>query len=143
MIAEYLDPSMTTVSVRDSNGAACFQADLMQLQALIAASTVVGVVRGKRLRYVQLLVPPDVAFRALGERSRAAAKLDRWRFTYRENVGTSKITVLKRYHGPTGSFVYWAGNEGFRPGRHNPDARSGEDTNAPLRPPIAPGIERE
>jgi hypothetical protein len=143
MIAEYLDPSMTTVSVRDSSGAACFQADLMQLQALIAANTIVGVVRGKRLRYVQLLVPPDVAFRALGERSGAIAKLDRWRFTYRENVGTGKITVLKRYHGPTGSFVYWADNEGFRASRHNPDARSGTDTNAPLRPPMALGIEKE
>ncbi len=112
MIAEYLDPSMTTVSVRDSNGAACFEADLVQVQALIAANTIVGVVRGKRLRYIQLLVPPDVAFRALGEHSGATAKLDQWRFTYREKVGTGKITVLKRYHGPTGSFVYWADNEG-------------------------------
>ena len=143
MIAEYLDPSMTTVSVRDSNGAACFEADLMQLQALIAANTVVGVVRGKRLRYVQLLVPPDVAFRALGERSGATAKLDHWRFTYRENVGTGQITILKRYHGPSGSFIYWADNEGFRPGRHYPNARAGNETNTPLRPPIAPGIEKE
>jgi hypothetical protein len=143
MIAEYMDPSMTAVSVRDSNGAACFHADLMQLQALIAANTVVGVVRGKRLRYVQLLVPPDVAFRALGERSGATAKLDHWRFTYRENVGAGKITVLKRYHGPSGSFIYWADNEGFRAGRYNPDHRAGNETNTPLRPPIAPGIERE
>jgi len=105
MIAEYLDPSMATVSVRDPNGPACFQADVMQLEALVAANTVVGIVRGKRLRHVQLLVPPDVAFRALGERSGAAAKLDRWRFTYRENVGTSKIAVLKRYQGPTGSWL--------------------------------------
>ncbi len=143
MIAEYVDPSMTTVSVRDSNGAACFQADLMQLQALIAANTVVGVVRGKRLRYVQLLVPPDVAFRALGERSGATAKLDHWRFTYRENVGAGKITVLKRYHGPSGSFIYWADNEGFRAGRYTPDHRTGNERSTPLRPPIATGIERE
>lgn len=143
MIADYLDPSMTTVSVRDANGAACFQADLMQLQALIAANTVVGVVRGKRLRYVQLLVPPDVAFRALGERSGATAKLDHWRFTYRENVGAGQITILKRYHGPSGSFIFWADNERFRASRYNPDHPAANEANTPLRPPIAPGIERE
>ena len=143
MIAQYVAPSMTTVSVRDSKGAACFQADLIQLEALIAARTVVGVVRGKRLRYVQLLVPPDVAFRALGEHSGAAATWDHWNFTYRENLGTSRIKVLKRYHAPTGSFVYWAGNEGFRRDRYNPDAQPGKASSGPVRPPVARRIETE
>jgi hypothetical protein len=143
MIAEYLDPSMTTVSVRDSNGAACFQADLIQLEALIAAGTIVGIVRGKRLRYVQLLVPPDVAFRALGEHSGAAATWNNWSFTYRENLGTSRIKVLKRYHAATGSFVYWAGNEGFRRDRYNPDAQPCKASNRPVRPPVARGFETE
>jgi len=92
-IAEYLHPSVITVSVRDASGAACFQADRTQIEALIAANTVVGVARGKRLRYVQLLVPPDVAFRALGEGGRSPGKLERWRFTYREDLGAAKANM--------------------------------------------------
>lgn len=141
MIAEYVSPSMTTVSVRDANGSACFEADLIQLEALIAAGTIVGKVRGKRLRYVQLLVPPDVAFRALGEHGGRAATFDQFSFTYRENLGTGKLTVLKRYHAPTGSFVYWSGNERFGRVRYNPDSKSENAAHGPVRPPVARGIE--
>jgi hypothetical protein len=141
MIAEYLSPSMTTVSVRDSNGSACFQADLVQLEALIAAGTIVGKVRGKRLRYVQLLVPPDVAFRALGENAGRATTFDQFSFTYRENLSSGKLTVLKRYHAPTGAFVYWSGNEGCGSSRYNPDSNAENIANGPVRPPVAREIE--
>lgn len=141
MIAEYIDPSTPTVGVRDANGGACFQADLVQLEALIAAETIVGKVRGKRLRYVQLLVPPDVAFRALGERRGRATTFDQFNFTYRENLATGKLTVLKRYHPPTGAFVYWSGSEGFGRSRYNPDSNNENTANRPVRPPVARGIE--
>ena len=143
MIAKYLDPSMTTVSVRDTHGAPCFQADLIQLEALIAAGTNVGVVRGKRLRYVQLLVSPDKAFRALGEHAGREATFDRFSFTYRESLGTKKLTVLKRYHPPTGSFVYWSGNELFSRDRYNPEVQLTGTANGPVRPPVTREVETE
>ena len=141
MIAEYLSSSMTTVSVRDANGSACFEADLIQLDALIAAGTIVGKVRGKRLRYAQLLVPPDKAFRALGEHRGRIATFDQFSFTYRESLSTGKLTVLKRYHAPTGAFVYWSGNDGFGRNRCKPDSNTGIPAAGPVRPPVARGVE--
>ena len=96
----------------------------MQLAAMIAANTIVGVLRGKRLKYVQLLVPPDVAFRVLGEgvqRPRTGGGAQQWKFTYGEQVATGRLTILKRYNQRTNSFVHWGG-DGFNPCRWNPDA---------------------
>lgn len=116
--------------------------DRTQLEALIAANTVVGIVRGKRLRFVQLLVPPDVAFRALGERPRGGVWRP-WEFTYREDLGRTRLTVLKKYHPASGAFVLWGAGKGFPPDRSVPNAEPGNGAKRPLRPPIRRGGEHD
>lgn len=56
----------TGVSVRTESGNPSFVAQRPQIEAMILADTIIGVVRGKNLKYVRLLVPPDLCYRRRG-----------------------------------------------------------------------------
>lgn len=75
LIPSYVAVDAVQVSLRSQSGAPCAPVSIEDLGALIAASLVCGVVRGRRLKYVQLLVPPDVAWRHLGESRRKVKTL--------------------------------------------------------------------
>jgi hypothetical protein len=69
-----LHPSATRVSLRRMDGEACREIGIAELKALAAEGHVVGLVGGRgRLRQIRPMVPPDQAFRDLGE-TRARVK---------------------------------------------------------------------
>jgi hypothetical protein len=133
-IAEFLHPGTTMISVRTSSGFACCEIDRMQLDAMIGDNSIIGITRGKRLLYVQLIVPPGVAFRALGE-SRGGDAVGS-NPTYREGFsGAAPITSLKKYHAPTGAYIRWGPGERF-PKTRSAVAAHPKRAACALRPPV-------
>jgi hypothetical protein len=97
-----------------------------QLLALIAANGVIGIGsrnRIKRLRVNRVDVP-TVEQKAVRKEILAArcsrGDLNYANYTYREHMENQPYT-LKRV-GDGGRFEHWADDEGFAPGRFNPDA---------------------
>ena len=72
-VLAYVHPDAVSIDVYTPSGAPCRQITIEELKALVAAEYVVAVVRGRKMRRVELTVPPDIAFRQLGE-TRAKVK---------------------------------------------------------------------
>jgi hypothetical protein len=147
-IADYMHDDVHRISLRTSSGAPCCEIDRDQLVALVATKTVVGVPRGKRLLYVQLTVPPDVAFRGLGEGKHGNPQ----KLTYEEHFNRAAPVTLLKLHSASstytrcvratvaggvssnGTFRVWREDEQFARRSAEPAARPGK---GPLRPPMA------
>jgi hypothetical protein len=97
-----------------------------QLLALIAASGVIGIGsrnRIKRLRANRVDVPTDeqeAVRKEILASCRNRGDLNYTNYTYREHMENRPYT-LKRV-GDGGRFEHWTDDEGFAPGRFNPDA---------------------
>ena len=60
-VLAYIHPAATSIQLCDQIGNPCREITIEELKALVAA------VRGRKMRRVELTVPPNVAFRQLGE----------------------------------------------------------------------------
>jgi hypothetical protein len=141
---------MTMISVRTSSGAACCEIDRMQLDALIGDNSIIGVTRGKRLLYVQLIKPPSIAFRAMGEGRHGNPQ----KLTYEEHFSSGPpITVLKLHSAVPGTYkrdvrapvAGGAGSNGaYRPWREDDRfaQRSARKAASPAKWPVRPQIAR-
>jgi hypothetical protein len=66
-LLQHIHPDAVVVSLRQSDGGPCREISVEALRTLIACDYVIGFARGRKLRQIRLTVPPDVAFRELGE----------------------------------------------------------------------------
>lgn len=149
-IVDYVHTDLRMISVRTSSGSPCCEVDRAQLEALIDGRSIVGVTRGRKLLYVMLVVPPDLAFRALGEGKHGNPQ----KLTYEEHFSTAApITVLKLHAVPSatykrcvratvaggvasnGTFRAWREDDQFT--RRSATTAAARPGSGPLRPPIA------
>lgn len=68
-ILSHIHPDVTCKTIRGTDGSPCAEISIEHLKILIANDHVIGHGRGRKLREIWLTVPPDVAFRGLGETS--------------------------------------------------------------------------
>lgn len=66
-LAGFIPADSPPISLFQSNRSPCRQVSATELILLAACGYVVGHARGKKLAWAELLVPPNVAFAALGE----------------------------------------------------------------------------
>jgi hypothetical protein len=66
-ILKHIHPDAVHISLRTPSGNECQEITVEDLKALIASEHVEGIIRRGKLHEIRLTVPPDVAFRELGE----------------------------------------------------------------------------
>jgi hypothetical protein len=116
-LLSYIDPQASRVSIRTQSGDKCREISLEDLKVMIAAGHVVGLARkGHKLREIRLTVPPDVAFREVGE-TRAKVKdqlhSDASLTTCRSDNAVAKH--IRKHHRRTGLWLKPMGDNNSTP----------------------------
>jgi hypothetical protein len=135
LLLDYI-PDNAVLQVRNPDGSSAYMAEYALILRLIDVGGVEGVgPRSGRIRYLRFTAPATEVHNRLVTRDArieedAAARKRRvvqspesrfsLKFTYREQVGDTRMTVLKRVT-KDGRYVTWRGC-GFNPRAWNPDA---------------------
>jgi hypothetical protein len=135
LLLDYI-PDNAVLQVRNPDGSSAYMAEYALILRLIDVGGVEGVgSRSGRIRYLRFTAPAAEVHSRLAERDARIEAEEQARkrraipspesrfslkFTYREQVGDTRMIVLKRVT-KDGRYVTWRGC-GFDPRRFNPDA---------------------